>query len=96
MGVPSSHCTHTRRDAAWLCPCRYDESSDAVFYEGPRFVTHIDDGAIGALTAFYAEHLPPCGDQRPEDTAVLDICSSWISHYPGRLAGRVAGAPPLL
>lgn len=29
---------------------RYDESSDAVFYDQPRFVTHIDDGAIGALT----------------------------------------------
>lgn len=30
--------------------CRYDESSDAEFYEQPRFVTHIDDGAIRALT----------------------------------------------
>ncbi len=29
---------------------RYDESSDANFYIQPRFVTHIDDGAIGALT----------------------------------------------
>lgn len=29
---------------------RYDESSDAIFYDQPRFVTHIDDGAIGALT----------------------------------------------
>ena len=30
--------------------CSYDETSDALFYEQPRFVTHIDDGAIGALT----------------------------------------------
>ena len=29
---------------------RYDESSDGIFYSQPRFVTHIDDGAIGALT----------------------------------------------
>ena len=28
---------------------RQDEESDAVFYDEPRFVTHIDDGAIGAL-----------------------------------------------
>lgn len=31
-------------------PCSYDETSDAIFYEQPRFVTHIDDGAINALT----------------------------------------------
>jgi hypothetical protein len=29
---------------------RYDESPDAVFYDQPRFVTHIDDFAIDALT----------------------------------------------
>ncbi len=29
---------------------RYDESADAIFYDQPRFVTHIDDGAIQALT----------------------------------------------
>jgi hypothetical protein len=29
---------------------RFDPSSDAVFYDSPRFVTHIDDGAISALT----------------------------------------------
>lgn len=31
---------------------RYDESTDDVFYSQPRFVTHIDDGAIGALTEY--------------------------------------------
>ena len=29
---------------------RFDESVDTAFYDSPRFVTHIDDGAIGALT----------------------------------------------
>jgi hypothetical protein len=29
---------------------RYDESTDDGFYESPRFVTHIDDPAIDALT----------------------------------------------
>ena len=29
---------------------RYDETADTQFYSQPRFVTHIDDGAIGAVT----------------------------------------------
>ena len=33
-----------------LPPCRYDESDDGVFYDVPRFVTHIDDAAISSLT----------------------------------------------
>ncbi|KAG2502230.1 hypothetical protein HYH03_000716 [Edaphochlamys debaryana] len=68
---------------------RYDEAPDTFFYSQPRFVTHIDDSAIKALTKFYAEVLPPSGGK---DTAILDICSSWVSHYPeGYTAGRVAG-----
>jgi SAM-dependent methyltransferase len=68
---------------------RYDESPDTNFYSAPRFVTHIDDAAIAALTEFYADVFPPSGTP---DAALLDICSSWISHYPkGYTAGRVAG-----
>ena len=64
---------------------RQDEESDAVFYDEPRFVTHIDDGAIGALRDYYAQEISPGAD-------VLDICSSWISHLPDGLElGRVAG-----
>lgn len=29
---------------------RFDESPDSQFYETPRFVTHIDNSAIAALT----------------------------------------------
>lgn len=66
---------------------RFDEGSDSAFYSSPRFVTHIDDGAINALTQFYETNLP----QGP-DVAILDICSSWISHLPKDYsAGRVAG-----
>eukprot|EP00741_Cyanophora_paradoxa_P007781 tig00001208_g7528.t1 len=54
---------------------RYDETEDAAFYSLPRFVEHIDDGAIAALVAFYSAWLPKGGD-------VLDICSSWTSHFP--------------
>ncbi|CAD7702690.1 unnamed protein product [Ostreobium quekettii] len=68
---------------------RYDESPDANFYQQPRFVTHIDDGAIHALTQYYETVFPPSGQK---DTALLDICSSWISHYPeGYKAGKISG-----
>jgi SAM-dependent methyltransferase len=53
-----------------------DPSPDDRFYVAPRFVTHIDDGAIAAVTALYRELFPPGG-------AVLDLMSSWVSHLPG-------------
>lgn len=52
-----------------------DRSSDLAFYDQPRFVAHIDDGAIAAVTRIYREILPPGG-------TVLDVMSSWISHLP--------------
>jgi SAM-dependent methyltransferase len=52
---------------------RDDETSDAEFYAQPRFVTHIDDGAIAAVGALYAE-LGVGG-------SVLDLMSSWVSHF---------------
>ncbi|KAK6784271.1 hypothetical protein RDI58_017725 [Solanum bulbocastanum] len=58
---------------------RFDESSDTLFYEMPRFVTHIDDQAIAALTKYYSEVLP---SSNTPGVAVLDMCSSWVSHYP--------------
>ena len=54
---------------------RMDPSPDAEFYADPRFVTHIDDAAIAAVTQAYRERLPPGG-------AVLDLMSSWVSHLP--------------
>lgn len=64
---------------------RMDESMDFNFYSAPRFVTHIDDGAIAAVTQYYRENLPPGAD-------LLDLCSSWISHLPKeKQYGRVVG-----
>lgn len=54
---------------------RIDETMDYQFYMQPRFVTHIDDGAIASLTEYYRRTLPAGG-------AILDLCSSWISHLP--------------
>lgn len=52
---------------------RADESSDAEFYAVDRIVTHIDDEAIAAVGELYSE-LDIGGD-------VLDLCSSWVSHF---------------
>ena len=60
---------------------RLDESSDAEFYAIPRLVTHIDDGAIAAVTQLYRERFPAGG-------AVLDLMSSWVSHLPAEVAYR--------
>ena len=54
---------------------RQDETDDARFHEQPRFVVHMDDETIRALTQAYRELLPPGG-------AVLDLMSSWVSHLP--------------
>ena len=57
---------------------RLDEGDDVAFYAPPRLVTHIDDGAIAALTQCYRELVPAGG-------AVLDLMSSWVSHLPPEL-----------
>ncbi len=64
---------------------RVDASPDERFYRQPRFVQHIDDVTIAALTDWYREFLPAESD-------VLDLMSSWVSHYPVEVPlGRVAG-----
>jgi len=54
---------------------KIDTEEDEIFYEPPRLVCHIDEGAIAALTAFYRTILPPGG-------VLLDLMSSWVSHLP--------------
>ena len=64
---------------------REDEAPDELFYRAARLVTHIDAGAIAAVTQLYREYFPPQG-------ALLDLMSSWISHLPREAAyRRVAG-----
>lgn len=54
---------------------RQDEQDDRDFYATPRLVYHIDEGAVRALTNYYKENIPA-------GSSILDICSSWVSHYP--------------
>lgn len=56
---------------------RQDEADDGRFYEQPRLVHHVDEGFVAALRQHYAETFATYPDAR-----ILDICSSWISHYP--------------
>lgn len=58
---------------------KLDAEDDEVFYEPPRLVCHIDDGAIAALTGFYRIVLPAGG-------VLLDLMSSWVSHLPADIA----------
>jgi hypothetical protein len=54
---------------------RLDEAPDTEFYKFPKLVYHIDEGAVSALTRYYDAQIPDGSD-------VLDICSSWVSHFP--------------
>ena len=69
---------------------RGDTSGDDRFYAVDRLLTHIDVGAIAAVTALY-DDLGLTGD-------VLDVCSSWISHFsspPRRLVALGMNATEL-
>ena len=74
---------------------RVDEADDAHMYAAPRLVAHLDAPARDALTAAYrcllsgfahAHHnsvLPSgAGTNAAPAVAVLDTCSSWLSHLP--------------
>ncbi len=54
---------------------RADQQDDGSFYAIPRFVYHIDEAAVSSLTQYYRNNIP-------KNSAILDICSSWVSHYP--------------
>lgn len=54
---------------------KMDESDDRLFYDFPRFVTHVDEGFIQQLTDLYRERLKP-------HTRIFDMMSSWVSHLP--------------
>ncbi|MGI8791916.1 MAG: class I SAM-dependent methyltransferase [Acidimicrobiales bacterium] len=57
---------------------RADEQPDGAFYVPSRLVTHIDDAAIAAVGALY--------DELGLDGEVLDLMSSWISHFRAKPA----------
>lgn len=61
------------------------DTAAAVLPPGPTAVLPV----MALRCRFYSEVFPPS-----QDAALLDLCSSWISHYPtGLQAKRVAGQP---
>ncbi|MBC7968785.1 MAG: SAM-dependent methyltransferase, partial [Verrucomicrobia bacterium] len=38
---------------------KLDDTNDSLFYDQPRFVTHVDEGFIQQLTDLYQERLQP-------------------------------------
>ena len=64
---------------------RMDEKDDKLFYGEPRLVVHIDDQAIDAAGQLFREVVPP-------NSVVLDLMSSWRSHWPeGHPKARMVG-----
>jgi SAM-dependent methyltransferase len=57
---------------------KFDPSDDDLFYDMPRFVTHVDEGFIQRLTDLYRDRLQP-------NTRIFDMMSSWVSHLPEEL-----------
>lgn len=54
---------------------KLDDTNDTLFYDYPRFVTHVDEGFIRQLTDLYRNRLEP-------NTRIFDMMSSWVSHLP--------------
>ena len=64
---------------------REDESDDARFYAEPRMVVHIDEQAIAAVSQLFLDLISPGSE-------VLDLMSSWRSHWPqGHPKTRMVG-----
>lgn len=57
---------------------KLDDTDDQLFYDYPRFVTHVDQGFIQQLTDLYSDRLQP-------HTRILDMMSSWVSHLPAEM-----------
>lgn len=61
---------------------RFDPDDDTEFYRPTRLVTHIDNRAIAAVGSVYT--------QLGLGGRVLDLMSSWISHFEARPEALVA------
>mmetsp|Transcript_8623 Transcript_8623/g.25904 ORF Transcript_8623/g.25904 Transcript_8623/m.25904 type:complete len:213 (-) Transcript_8623:804-1442(-) len=69
---------------------RYDETSDFKFYDEPKLVYHIDDGARQRLGEFYRSVF--ARDRFRDRANVLDLCSSWVSYLPSTYSGNKSNA----
>ena len=64
---------------------REDESNDSLFYSEPRLLVHIDEQAIAAVSKLLLDLISP-------GSVVLDLMSSWRTHWPqGHPKERMVG-----
>jgi len=63
---------------------RGDAAPDALFYQQPRLLHHLDSWARDALTDHYEQIIP-------ESAHICDLCSSWVSHLPAKPFPKVIG-----
>mmetsp|Transcript_58598 Transcript_58598/g.104205 ORF Transcript_58598/g.104205 Transcript_58598/m.104205 type:complete len:697 (-) Transcript_58598:87-2177(-) len=56
---------------------RMDESSDCEMYKEPRLVEHLDEDSLKRLSTGYQAIF----DCLPDGFSILDLCSSWNSHF---------------
>ena len=54
---------------------KFDDSSDLLFYAKPRFVHHLDLSFRLRLTKLYESIIK-------QESIILDLMSSWVSHLP--------------
>ena len=54
---------------------RADESPDVLFYQEPRFVTHIDDGAIAAASQYSSNEVVAAAKARVSRTSTRRVSS---------------------
>jgi hypothetical protein len=57
---------------------KLDATRDDLFYQVPRFVTHVDESFIQQLMDVYRERLQP-------NSRIFDLMSSWVSHLPSEM-----------
>ncbi|MGB5601492.1 MAG: methyltransferase domain-containing protein [Gammaproteobacteria bacterium] len=64
---------------------RQDETPDDAFYARPRLVDHLDRSCSLQIGELYRQLLP-------HDGHILDLMSSWVSHFPEELSrARITG-----
>jgi hypothetical protein len=77
FALPTGEWPYTETDMG-----RLDPTDDTNFYDTPRLVTHIDERAIESLTEYYREEFMQVYNKKQAKIDILDLCSSWISHFP--------------
>lgn len=64
---------------------RIDESIDTMFYTDAQLVYYVDDAWRYALTKYYETEI---FSSLSTGHDILDICSSWVCHYPDGIQNK--------